>query len=554
MKPNQTIFRLMRGAILLVFLSSLLMLNLSSIALAEDVSPEIPNDPVTDQNADAYGPDLTDFPPGYNPLTGLPVSDQENLKLPVVMISITNYPVSARPQAGPSFAPYIYEIYISEGMTRWLTLFYGDYPKPDVPVSGECPIRTEPFEATGVVVGNYVWHDGNGDGLQSIDEAPISGVCVNLYDAETDELISNTSTDSNGYFGFNLEPEKRYYIKIIRPAGMEFTHQDVGGDDNIDSDANTETGLTPIFSLTDHSFQWDVGFKGNLGTFDDGGGEGEGAGDGDENLEKQEINWKNPNEWIGKWFHKVVIGPVRSGRLPYKDIASWFTRSCLVYAGKSEDVKIPGCASQFGSDETDINSAFMSIDRLKEIAKQNQGDDLLDYSGNAYSNSLPLIPASGDAEEITMFYNFLNQAKWIYDPLSKSYLRYTDLADGSGMFYPATDRLNGRHLQFQNVIVLFARHSVITPTIIDIHLDYEQGNAVLFRDGKAYKIVWNSYSDDYTQETGRKRPVKFLDMDGNPIPLHPGQTWVHIVTQITDAYEKSPGKWYIRFYAPPGAK
>lgn len=76
-----------------------------------------------------YGPGLEDFPEGINPLTGLSVPDPSLLDLPAVLISITNFPPSARPQAGLSFASWVYELYISEGMTRFLTVFYGNYPR-----------------------------------------------------------------------------------------------------------------------------------------------------------------------------------------------------------------------------------------------------------------------------------------------------------------------------------------------------------------------------------------------------------------------------------------
>ncbi len=545
LKSRLKIQCLIAGSGMALFLIGWIFLGISSVA-AQDFDPSDPPEP--GQAGGTYGPDLADFPPGYNPLTGLPVSDPANLELPAVLVSITNFPVSARPQAGPSFAPFIYEIFISEGMTRWMAIFYGDYPISEMPVSGECPIRREPFVATGLVVGNYIWHDGNGDGLQSIEEGPISGVCVNLYDADTDALIDDTSTDSNGFYGFNVEADKSYYIKVIRPAGMIYTDQDVGGDDGKDSDADIESGLTDIFTVTDHNMQWDVGFKGDLEELFP-------INIAPEDFEDiEEIDWHDPNEWIGQWMIRQVIGPIRSGRQPNKWILKWFYGGCNVDAGKSKDVDIPRCVVQFGDDETDINSAFMGVDRLKEIAEQNKPDDLLDYSSNVYSNDLPPIPSAGEAREVIMFYNFLNQAKWIFDPLSGGYLRYTDWADGSGIFYPATDRLNGRQLIFHNVIILFARHEAIKPTLIDIKLQYDQGPAILFRDGKAYKIIWNSYVDDQSRVTGRNRPIKFTDEGGDPVPLHPGQTWVHIVTYTTDAYEKTPAAWYVRFYAPPGAK
>ncbi len=64
-----------------------------------------------------------------NPLTGLPVDDPDCLKNPPAVISITNFPASARPQAGLDFSNVVVEAYIGEGMTRFLAIFYCDYPE-----------------------------------------------------------------------------------------------------------------------------------------------------------------------------------------------------------------------------------------------------------------------------------------------------------------------------------------------------------------------------------------------------------------------------------------
>ena len=77
----------------------------------------------------ANGPDQ--FPAGVNPLTGLTVNNPGNLNLPPAFVSVTNFPVTARPQAGLSFSPFVFEMYIGEGMTRFLAMFYGDFPKAD---------------------------------------------------------------------------------------------------------------------------------------------------------------------------------------------------------------------------------------------------------------------------------------------------------------------------------------------------------------------------------------------------------------------------------------
>ena len=63
-----------------------------------------------------------------NPLSGLPVSDPESLDLPPALVSISNFPLMARPQAGLSFSPLIFEFYTGQGLTCLLAYFYGDMP------------------------------------------------------------------------------------------------------------------------------------------------------------------------------------------------------------------------------------------------------------------------------------------------------------------------------------------------------------------------------------------------------------------------------------------
>src|SRR5215213_3476165 len=135
-----------------------------------------------------------------NPLTGLPVEDPSLLEYPALLVSISHFPVEARPQAGLSFAPYVFEIYITQGATRFLTTFYGEFPAPEVPISGNCEIRREPFRQVNLILGHRVWLDENKNGIQEAWENGIGGVCVNLYDADG-ALLQQTTTDSNGYYG-----------------------------------------------------------------------------------------------------------------------------------------------------------------------------------------------------------------------------------------------------------------------------------------------------------------------------------------------------------------
>lgn len=481
-----------------------------------------PLEPVT------YGPDPQNFPENINPLTGQPVSDPSLLSLPAVLISITNFPASARPQAGLSFAPMVFEIYITEGTTRMLAAFYGQFPESLPQPEGPCPVNETPFQSNGQpVLGNRVWWDRNANGLQEADEPGVGGICVDVYDAATDQLVAATSTDANGFYGVNLPGNSAYYVTFRAPQGTTFTTPNAGND-GLDSDADPVTGKTAPFTLTGDDSSLDAGLILPPGLLT-------GSGDG---------------TFVDR------VGPVRSGRLPYVYIRDFFQWSCLVYASAAEELRaqLRGCKIVYGSDADDINSAFLDVTRMREIAQQNaHPNQPFNYTGNLFSD---LTPGGGAAANtVSVFYSYLNQARWDYNPLSGRYARSENYPATPETFLPATDRLTGRPLEFSNIIVLLAEHTVITPTIVDINLGMGNGGyAVLFRDGQAYRIRWTTIGGDYEKQTGLQRPIRFTDDAGNPVALKPGNTWVHVMSPSASVYEKTAGAWLARFYAPPGAK
>lgn len=136
----------------------------------------------------------------------------------------------------------------------------------------------------------------------------------------------------------------------------------------------------------------------------------------------------------------------------------------------------------------------------------------------------------------------------MYDAASQAWWRYVDEANPqtAGVLHPEVDRLTGRQLQFENVIVLFAQHDVISPTNLDIHLERGlSGRALLFRDGRVYSIRWSAEED---------APIQFRYESGELFPLKPGRAWITIVTPLTAVTEKRAGEWLLQFSQPPGAK
>lgn len=360
----------------------------------------------TGGNGAAYGPDS--FPQGINPLTGLAVADPDTLDLPPALVSITNFPVTARPQAGLSYSPFVFEVYIGEGMTRFLAMFYGDFP----------------------------------------------------VEADT---------------------------------------------------ANANPGNAQV-------------------TVD------------------------------------YTVGPVRSGRLTYEPIRKHYG-GFLVMASAWSGVaaNLSEYTNVFGSDSSDVNSAMIKVTDLEKIAEKNRESLYGKANLNAYRFDAQAPAGGKPGQMLWLPYNYLNQIIWRYDSTSGAYHRYQDEADGA-TFSQIHDRLNGEPLTFENVVVLFARHTARAETLIDVELMYQnRQKALIFRDGKMYEVFWTTKNEEYERTTGKLRPIRFVDAQGNPFPLKPGQTWVELVPTYSPYYEtvdserysdlggkKSPGSgnWAVRFYAP----
>lgn len=70
------------------------------------------------------GPEV--YPPGVNPLTGLPVANPDLLNRHPLAIKVTNYPRFVRPQAGLNLADVVYDYYMERGITRFIAVYYGN--------------------------------------------------------------------------------------------------------------------------------------------------------------------------------------------------------------------------------------------------------------------------------------------------------------------------------------------------------------------------------------------------------------------------------------------
>ena len=501
----------------------------TSVPATQTFQPMLTPTPQSLSTPASFGPDQEDFPEGYNPLSGLPVENPNLLTYPAMLISVSHFPPAARPQAGLSFAPWVFEFYITEGATRFLSVFHGVFPEPEIPVSGNCEIRKNIFTQTSNIIGNQVWLDKNKNGRHEVYEVGVGGICVNLYDA-AGQLAQSTTTDTNGYYGFNVSSAK-YTVEFILPDWLNFTSQNIG-DENADSDTDPSSGKADANTGAQSTYLYlDAGL-----------------------IPSEQVI--QPTSESAQ-MPKADIGPVRSGRLLYGDIAGFFQSSCLIYAFASEEVLelIPHCS--FVTHNFSGGGSMLQLERFKAIAEDNKKHTSpeFNYTSNLFTEEAPSggVPAN----QVNMYVALLNQSGWTYDPLYGSWLRFVDNAGIStaGQLHAEVDRLTGRQLHFENLIIIDAIHDVISRTNLDIHLELGGGGfATLFRDGKKYDIRWDTKSGEYEKKTGRPRPIKFVNVDCSPAALKPGSTWIFVATPYSVMSDEGDGVWNFRYYPPEGAK
>jgi uncharacterized repeat protein (TIGR01451 family) len=110
-------------------------------------------------------------------------------------------------------------------------------------------------------IGDRVWDDVNGDGIQDGGEPGIVDVVVTLH-GHAGTPLQTVYTDANGNYSFDpLTYGALYYVRFTPPEGYVLTIQDQGSDDMADSDADPVTWRTQTFSLVDgyDPDRWDAG-------------------------------------------------------------------------------------------------------------------------------------------------------------------------------------------------------------------------------------------------------------------------------------------------------
>jgi hypothetical protein len=241
------------------------------------------------------------------------------------------------------------------------------------------------------------------------------------------------------------------------------------------------------------------------------------------------------------------VGPIRSARLVDFQLLRAY-RSLWVYSGMAQ-----GTLDRLNADALAQSRAvggagpcpalcripregmalehtlFGDVAALREMAVINERDVTPEpLSGMAFSTS---IPTDGLALNSVQVQYRETTIEWQYDAEQGRWLRFQD---GEAQF----DALDDQPVSTANVIIMEAEHieqPIVTEGYwgpanyaVDVPL-LRSGRMVLLRDGQMFEGQW-------TREIS-STPINLLDLEGQPIALKPGNTFVNLVPRWIDGFQ-----------------
>ena len=169
--------------------------------------------------------------------------------------------------------------------------------------------------------------------------------------------------------------------------------------------------------------------------------------------------------------------------------------------------------------------------------------------GMIFKESVP--ESSGPANQVDINFQTWNRSEWHFDPASGKYLRWTELWDDQRddawdehPIIPHIESITGEQLAFSNIIILFALYDEYASTLHDIEIwdNPEKQRAYYFRDGIMVEGSWRAPERD--------QPIQFINQNGVPMALKPGNTWIMIAGDSSPFEEVTEGHWQIQFEVP----
>jgi uncharacterized repeat protein (TIGR01451 family) len=136
-------------------------------------------------------------------------------------------------------------------VSRGITLQPGAEPVNDGDTDANSNLTVDFGVFQPASLGDFVWNDGNNNGVQDQGEPGVPGVVATIYATGSTTPIGTITIGPDGNYLFtNLIPGSYYVVFSNLPTNLTFTGQDQGGNDATDSDANPISGRTGDVALT----------------------------------------------------------------------------------------------------------------------------------------------------------------------------------------------------------------------------------------------------------------------------------------------------------------
>jgi hypothetical protein len=256
-----------------------------------------------------------------------------------------------------------------------------------------------------------------------------------------------------------------------------------------------------------------------------------------------------------------LVGPIRSARLFDDQILSMY-KTIFAFGGGAEKVRnrlwsseytdylvVEGnknCPPMCRIEPNGPNYLVTNTQDLSSyISQRGLENGRHDLNGMSFD---PRAPEGGQpGSQISTRYSISAYNRWDYDPVTGRYLRFQDTKEdetGTGEVYaPLLDRQTNEQIAADTLVVIPLIHQAdpYTKNVYEISLS-SSGPAYAFRDGKAYKVLWNRPNKD---------ALLYLTFeDGTPFPFKPGTTWYQVIGQSSKVETTEDGSWRFTFMMP----
>lgn len=185
---------------------------------------------------------------------------------------------------------------------------------------------------------------------------------------------------------------------------------------------------------------------------------------------------------------------------------------------------------------------YVDTNALRDrVASQSSSDFIPSLFGLTFSEAPPV--SKDAATRFSYIYADFSVTDWRYIPEEQHYELWQDksLSANNYTLSKSYDRGTGEAITFENILFLYTKYSSYRQKFYDINFDdgNTQQPGILIRDGQLYHIIWSVANYD--------EPFLIYKLNGEPMPLKPGRTWITLATIDSTIEQVNGTEWDMHF-------